>query len=59
MAADKSQDLTFSEANVDGTCFNGKNTKPVSVTSAEQIELATLLEELADIIEAEDGVLIP
>jgi hypothetical protein len=34
------------------------NTKPVS-ESEEQIELDLLLEELAELIESEDGILIP
>jgi len=37
-----------------------KNTpKPVSLASAEQMELEMLLEELAEFIESEDGILIP
>jgi hypothetical protein len=34
------------------------NTKPVS-ESVEQMELDLLLEELAEFIESEDGILIP
>ncbi|HEV8719388.1 MAG TPA: hypothetical protein VGW77_01960 [Candidatus Binatia bacterium] len=34
------------------------DTKPVS-ESVEQIELDALLEELAELIESEDGILIP
>jgi len=59
MGADKSQYVSFSEANADDAFFIGENAKPVSLPSAEQIELATLLEELAEIIDAEDGILIP
>jgi hypothetical protein len=36
-----------------------KNTKPVVLESAEQMELDGLLEELAEFIESEDGILIP
>jgi hypothetical protein len=36
-----------------------ENTKPVVLQSAEQMELEMLLEELADFIESEDGILIP
>lgn len=36
-----------------------ENTKPVVLQSAEQIELEMLLEELAEFIESEDGILIP
>ena len=35
------------------------NTKPISLESEEALELELLLEELAEIIESEDGVLIP
>ena len=58
MRADKSQDVSFSGANADAF-FIEENAKPVSQPSVEQIELATLLEELAEIIDAEDGILIP
>jgi hypothetical protein len=33
--------------------------KPVSLASEEQIELDVLLEELAELIESEGGILIP
>ena len=33
--------------------------KPVSLKSAERVELEVLLEELAEFIESEDGILIP
>jgi hypothetical protein len=36
-----------------------KNTKPVVLESPEQIELEVLLEELAEFIESEGGILIP
>jgi di/tripeptidase len=36
-----------------------ENTKPIVLQSAEQMELETLLEELAEFIESEDGILIP
>jgi hypothetical protein len=36
-----------------------KNTKRVVLQSAEQMELEVLLEELAEFIESEDGILIP
>jgi hypothetical protein len=36
-----------------------ENTKPVVLQSAEQMELEMLLEELAEFIESEDGILIP
>ena len=35
------------------------NTKPVVLQSEEQMELELLLEELAEFIESEDGILIP
>jgi hypothetical protein len=36
-----------------------EKTKPVGLQSAEQMELELLLEELAEFIESEDGILIP
>jgi hypothetical protein len=36
-----------------------EKTKPVGLQSAEQMELELHLEELAEFIESEDGVLIP
>jgi hypothetical protein len=36
-----------------------RNRKPVSSKSVEQIETEMLLEELAELIESEGGVLIP
>jgi hypothetical protein len=36
-----------------------ENTKPVVLQSEEQMELELLLEELAEFIESEDGILIP
>jgi hypothetical protein len=36
-----------------------ENTEPVVLQSEEQMELEMLLEELADFIESEDGILIP
>jgi hypothetical protein len=36
-----------------------ENTEPVVLQSAEQMELEMLLEELAEFIESEDGILIP
>jgi hypothetical protein len=36
-----------------------ENTKPAVLQSAEQVELKVLLEELAEFIDSEDGILIP
>jgi hypothetical protein len=50
---DKSQDRLLFAAH------KPTNTKPVSLKSAEQTRTDALLEELAEIIESEGGVLIP
>ena len=39
--------------------FRAREEKPVVLQSAEQMELDLLLEELAEFIESEDGILIP
>jgi hypothetical protein len=53
MEMDKSQDRLLFAAH------KPRNKKPVSLKSAEQTRTDALLEELAEIIESEGGVLIP
>jgi hypothetical protein len=53
MEVAKSQDRLLVAAH------NPRNTKPLSLKSAEQARTDALLEEFAEIIESEGGVLIP
>ena len=55
----KPEDNISSEAPADLNSSNQTNTRPASLKSDEKIELEVLLEELAEIIESEDGLLIP
>lgn len=47
------------ESDRDPSLLDPKNSKPISLKSDEALEIELLLEELAEIIESEDGVLIP
>jgi len=59
MAMEKSQDCLPFAAKADRHSSEPRNGKPVSLKSVEQIETEMLLEELAELIESEDGILIP
>jgi hypothetical protein len=60
MGMAKSQDYVPPSVDYCETGFSEpENTKPVVLQSAEQMELELLLEELAEFIESEDGILIP
>jgi hypothetical protein len=59
MEMDKSQDRLLFAAHAEPRLHKPRNTKPVSLKSAEQTRTDALLEELAEIIESEGGVLIP
>ena len=59
MEMDKSQDRLLFAAYADLCVSRRKNTKAVSLKSAEQTRTDALLEELAELIESERGVLIP
>ena len=59
MELDKSQDRLLFAAHAESGLYKPKNTKPVSLKSAEQTRTDALLEELAELIEFEGGVLIP
>jgi hypothetical protein len=55
----KPKDSPSSETLADRDSSNQTNRRPASLESEEKIELEVLLEELAEIIESEDGLLIP
>jgi hypothetical protein len=59
MAMEKRQDYTPFAANAERHLSEPQNRKPVSSKSVEQIETEMLLEELAELIESEGGILIP
>lgn len=63
MGMAKSQDYVPAEPAADygEPGFSGpkNNPKPAALQSAEEIDLEVLLEELAEFIESEDGILIP
>jgi len=59
MEMDKSQDRPLFAAHAEPRLHKPRNTKPVSLKSAEQARTDALLEELGEIIESEGGVLIP
>lgn len=59
MEMDKSQDRVLFAAHAEPGLYKPRNTKPVSLKSAEQIRTDALLKELSEIIESEGGVLIP
>ena len=59
MEMDKSQDRLLFAAHAEPGLYKSKNTKPVSLKSAEQTRTDALLKELSEIIESEGGVLIP
>jgi hypothetical protein len=58
MEADKSQDLVPSAVNSERNALVGQTQKPAS-TPVQQMELNEALDEMAEIIEAEGGVLTP
>jgi hypothetical protein len=55
----KPEDSISSEVPADPDSSNQSNTRPASLEADEKIELEVLLDELAEIIESEDGLLIP
>ena len=57
METDKSPDLALSAADAERKAILSHTTKPVS--GVEQIELDKVLEKMAEIIEAEGGILTP
>lgn len=59
MEMDKSPDFVLSAANAERKAILSRTTKPVSSAPVQQIELDKLLEEMAEIIEAEGGILTP
>jgi len=59
MAMEKRQDYTPFAAKAERHLSEARNRKPASSKSVEQIETEVLLEELAELIESEGGILIP
>jgi hypothetical protein len=59
MGMAKSQDDVPNEDYCKPNFSEPEKTKPVVLKSPEQMELELLLEELAEFIESEDGILIP
>jgi hypothetical protein len=59
MGMAKSQDDVTTEDYCRPRFSEPEKTKPVVLKSPEQMELELLLEELAEFIESEDGILIP
>ena len=59
MAMEKPQGCVSFAAKAEPYLSEPRNRKPVSSKSVEQIETEMLLEELAELIESEDGILIP
>jgi hypothetical protein len=59
MEMDKSQDRLLFAVHGEPRLYKPRNTKRVSLKSAEQTRTDALLKELAEIIESEGGVLIP
>lgn len=57
METDKSPDFVLSAADAERKAILSHTAK--SVSGAEQIELDKVLEEMAEIIEAEGGILTP
>jgi len=56
---EKSRDRLYFAVHSEPRLYNHEKRKPVSLKSAEQTRIDALLEELAEIIESEGGVLIP
>ena len=59
MAMEKPQDCVPFAAKGEPHLSEPRNRKPVSSKSVEQIETEMLLEELAELIESEGGILTP
>ena len=59
MAMETSQDCLPFAVKTNRYSSEPRNGKPVSSKSVEQIETEMLLEELAELIESEDGILVP
>jgi hypothetical protein len=59
MEKDKSRDRLLFAVHGEPRLYKPRKRKPVSLKSAEQTRTDALLEELAEIIESEGGVLIP
>jgi hypothetical protein len=59
MDMDKSRDRLLFAVHGEPRLYKPRKRKPVSLKSAEQTRTDVLLEELAEIIESERGVLIP
>lgn len=59
METDKSSDFVVSTASAERKAILSQTPKPVPVDPIPQIELDKVLEEMAEIIEAEDGILTP
>jgi hypothetical protein len=59
MDMDKSRDRLLFAVHGKPRLYKPRKRKPVSLKSAEQTRTDALLEELAEIIESEGGVLIP
>ena len=59
MDMDKSRDRLLFAVHGEPRLYKPRKRKPVSLKSAEQTRTDALLEDLAEIIESEGGVLIP
>jgi hypothetical protein len=59
MTMQKQRGCLISQQQFEPVFANRMYTTPISLKSAEQIAIDLLLEELADVIEAEGGILIP
>lgn len=59
METQKSPDFVLSSASAERKALLRLATKPVLAPPMQQIELDKLLEEMAEIIEAEGGILTP
>jgi hypothetical protein len=59
MAMEKPQDCVPFPVKAEPHSSEPRNRKSISSKSVEQIETEMLLEELAELIESEDGILIP
>ena len=58
MGMNKPGDYMLSEANAERELFK-PSAKPLPLDLVQRMELEILLEELAEIIESEEGILIP
>lgn len=59
MQTEKSPDLVPAAAQAERKAILSQSTKPISVADAEQVDLQQALEEMAEIIENEGGILTP